>query len=327
MTKSIVAVVVTHNRLEQLRFTVSRLHSEALDKIVIVDNASIDGTKEFLSSLSEQKFHIVNLPDNLGGAGGFEIGLSEAVERFDADWVVVMDDDAYPRSGSIELFRANSYPPNSMIAAAVFQKNGEIAEMNRPWVNPFASLGRFVRTVTRGRSEYHLCDAEIYGKLPVEIDGASFVGLFISRGAIKRNGLPDGRLFIYGDDVIYTLTAKKTGTKIEFDPTITFEHDCETGSTMGTFKPLWKNYYRFRNQIFVYRLAAGAILAAPIILVYIVRWFLWSLALDAECRRRYLVLLCLAISDAVTRNLDRDHAEIYSIGQIANSKIDKVPNI
>ena len=40
---------------------------------------------------------------------------------------------------------------------------------------------------------------------PRDIDGTSFVGLFVSRAAIARVGFPDGHLFLYGDDVLYTL--------------------------------------------------------------------------------------------------------------------------
>ena len=57
------------------------------------------------------------------------------------------------------------------------------------------------------------------------IRDSSFVGLFLSRQAIARAGYPEGGLFIYGDDLIYTLHLSKAGGKIGFLPWLRFEHD------------------------------------------------------------------------------------------------------
>ena len=68
-TPRIVAVVVTFNRLALLQRLVPRLlETEGLAEILVVDNASTDGTGEWLAS---QPAPVVpmTLPDNRGGAG------------------------------------------------------------------------------------------------------------------------------------------------------------------------------------------------------------------------------------------------------------------
>ena len=59
----VAAVVVTYNRLFHLKNTIDSLVSQTytLDYIVIVDNSSNDGTKEYLEEISKQFTSIVIL--------------------------------------------------------------------------------------------------------------------------------------------------------------------------------------------------------------------------------------------------------------------------
>lgn len=71
----LVAVVVTHNRLDHLQKTVGRLLDSPaadLDGLVVVDNASDDGTAAWLAAQSDPRLDVLRLAVNGGGAGGFE---------------------------------------------------------------------------------------------------------------------------------------------------------------------------------------------------------------------------------------------------------------
>jgi rhamnopyranosyl-N-acetylglucosaminyl-diphospho-decaprenol beta-1,3/1,4-galactofuranosyltransferase len=93
----IAAVVVTFNRLALVQRLVARLSEvDRLDEIVVVDNASTDGTGEWLASADGIVAH--RLDHNRGGAGGFHEGLRLAVER-GADLAWLMDDDGLPDAG------------------------------------------------------------------------------------------------------------------------------------------------------------------------------------------------------------------------------------
>ena len=69
----IVAVVVTYNRLQKLQKCIGRLlvSQEACD-VIVVNNASTDGTAEWLESVSGEGVTVLNSETNIGGAGGFE---------------------------------------------------------------------------------------------------------------------------------------------------------------------------------------------------------------------------------------------------------------
>lgn len=316
----IAALVVTHNRLDQLRRTVARLLEEPIDHLIVVDNASTDGTALWLKSEADPLLHIVRAPRNAGGAGGFEQGLAEVTRTFDPDWCVLMDDDARPEPGMIARFRlglAGQTKGWQAISAGVFYPDGRICEMNRPSLNPFWHVKSLIRTALGGgRRGFHLSDEAYDARAPRQVDSASFVGLFLSRAALARGGLPDGRLFLYGDDLIYTLGLTQAGTRIGFAPWLRWEHDCSTferDERAGTrlYRPLWKAYYNYRNGILGYRKIAGPVLFWPVLALMAPRWFLRSRAYGPQARV-FRALLALALRDALAGRFDRPHYEILA---------------
>ncbi len=314
---TVAAVVVTCNRLAQLRITLARLLEEPLQQICIVDNGAAggtDGTGAWLAGLTDPRLIILVPARNLGGAGGFALGLAELEARADPDWIVVMDDDSRPLPGAIARFRAAPPPGWDAVAAAVRDPAGRIAEMNRPARNPFASLRRFAAALLRGRRAFHLSDADYAAQTPAETDTASFVGLFLSRRARQMAGLPDARLFIYGDDVLHALHMRALGLRIGFDPRIRFEHDCSTlHGAAWIYRPLWKSFYHHRNLLFVFRAAAGRWLFVPLALAHVPRWLLRARYYRRAERGLYLRLLRVAVLDGLRGRLDRPHEQVLAL--------------
>lgn len=311
----IAAVIVTHNRLEKLRLTMERVFAEPLDHILVFDNASSDGTKEWLEQQSDSRLIIQRSEQNIGGAGGFSEALRQVVERTDPDWALIMDDDGRPMPGAVTMFRNMEHGNWDAIGAAVLTPDGGICEMNRPYRNPFWHFREFTQTLLgQGRHGFHLSDtaydthAETIG-----IDMASFVGLFLSRKAIVRSGFPDARLFIYGDDQLYTLQMRRNGLRIGFAPQIRFEHD--TGSIQGSggvvLRPVWKVYYMYRNALIAYRVAAG-IWFWPLVPLLLIKWRRQARDYGPDSGR-FRRILKLAIRDGLANRLERSHHEVLSI--------------
>ena len=92
----IVAVVVTYNRKELLKKVIASLRNQTIkvNGIIVVDNGTTDGTREWLGS--EQGLSVIH-QDNVGGAGGFYRGIQEAMHTT-AEWIWCMDDDVFPNS-------------------------------------------------------------------------------------------------------------------------------------------------------------------------------------------------------------------------------------
>lgn len=309
----LVAVVVTYNRLEKLKITLEALLASPeaeLQAVVLVDNASTDGTGAWLASQNDPRLTVLRPDSNLGGAGGFALGMEQAGARFDPDWMVLMDDDGFPAPGGLSAFRALDLDQWDAIAAAVYFPDGRICEMNRPSRNPFWHGREFLRTVLSGRGGFHLTSDAYEADHGRPIDVTSFVGFFISRAGIARAGLPDPGLFLYGDDGLYTLGLTADGGRIGFEPSVRFVHDCSTFSTQqrGRFSPLWKVYYYHRNLLMLYRMAAGP-LFWPALLVVVPKWLVKVRHHRGE-RRQFLGLILRALRDGLRRDIEPDHSRV-----------------
>ncbi|MFG6179435.1 glycosyltransferase [Halomonas sp. THAF12] len=310
---TLVAVIVSFNRLEHLKQGVAAVLDEPVAGLVVVDNGSTDGSREWLACQEDPRLHVLMPERNLGGAGGFELGFGAALEVFQPDWLVCFDDDARPAPGALRCFLEQDLEGVDGAAAAVYFPNGDICEMNRPSWNPFwhgRLLWRTACGVMMGRSRegFHLADRHYREDRCVEIDSSSFVGCFVRADAVRRIGLPRGELFIYGDDVIYTLSLRKSGGHHVFLPSVRFVHDCSADLRGGgRIRPLWKAFYAYRNGLLMYRIAAGKWF--PLVLpVKLLAW-LFAVRHYPE-KRRYLSLCWLALTDALRNRTHRAHDEL-----------------
>ena len=310
------AIIVTFNRLDQLKTTLAAVLYENVDHVVVVDNSSTDSTASWLHTQVDNRLHIVSLPTNTGGAGGFEAGMAYAAARIDPDWVVLMDDDARPQPGALATFRTeipkleSNFPNLGIVAASVFYPNGTLCEMNRPSRNPFWNLGLFVKTLLKGtRSGFHLTDTDFSADAPaIPIDVASFVGYFVHRRAWETSGLPEGGLFIYGDDVLYSLRLRRAGFAMAFAPMIRFTHDCGTMGDRFIYRPVWKIYYHCRNGVSIARQAAGPLMFPFALLYYTVIWWQRGNAYPAELRHTYYWMMRMGLWDGLRHRRGRQDA-------------------
>ncbi len=101
----VVAVVVTWNRRELLTRCLDAVlgQTHRPSRVVIVDNASDDGTAALLADLyaALPGVQIVRTIENIGGAGGFALGLEFALGGAgDTAWL--LDDDTVPTAGALQ---------------------------------------------------------------------------------------------------------------------------------------------------------------------------------------------------------------------------------
>lgn len=189
MKKSINAVVVTCNRCELLKMSIEGLLKQTyrLNKIIVVNNASTDGTKEYLDSLQNEQVVVIHKEQNEGGAGGFYYGMKSAYE-IGCDFVWIMDDDTICAEDSLEKLM-DSYSVIQdrnigFLGSNVLYKDGTPCFMNicHPdylW-NEYADQGI------------------------VRVTHCSFVAMLIPCWVIKDIGLPIKEYFIWGDDGEYS---------------------------------------------------------------------------------------------------------------------------
>jgi len=214
--EKIAAVVVTYNRKGLLKECLDALLNQThpLDSIILIDNASTDGTPEFLKEkgyLDNPKIDYVRLSENTGGAGGFHEGVKRGYEK-GYDWLWLMDDDVKPDNKCLEIFleRIKEINENIKPVAVVGARydfegkflNQETKKLNTS--NPFKNLYQNIVSKKDLLKNYFL------------IEGFSFEGPLISRNIIQKIGFPDKRFFIWADDTDFCLRIKKIGGKIYY---------------------------------------------------------------------------------------------------------------
>src|ERR1700724_2029947 len=100
---TVCAVVVTHRRPDELAKSLDALSTQSrlLDQLIVVDNDA-DGGENIRDLVAGQPIPTTYLPSrrNLGGAGGFALGILHAL-ALGADWVWLADDDGHPQDSKV----------------------------------------------------------------------------------------------------------------------------------------------------------------------------------------------------------------------------------
>jgi GT2 family glycosyltransferase len=95
MVGEIHALVLTYNRRELVLRCIRALlaQSRPFASIIVVDNASSDGTQAAVAALNEPLIDYVRVEKNLGAARGFNFAMDYAFGKRRVQWCYIMDDD------------------------------------------------------------------------------------------------------------------------------------------------------------------------------------------------------------------------------------------
>lgn len=199
----VAAVVVTFNRCDLLARLLNVLRrTPDLAEIIVVDNASTDGTPELLQGLDAAgvPVHVLRLAINTGGAGGFHAGLAAAMDR-GADLAWLMDDDGIPEDDCLAKLLAFDL---DFWGPAVLAE-GDQSQLCFPIRLPG-------RTLVVSRMSDVEAAANDDGLLPDIV--IPFNGVLVTRDLVERIGLPREEFFIWGDDHEYRLRAEQARARI-----------------------------------------------------------------------------------------------------------------
>lgn len=243
MSHRVAAVVVTYNRkellIENIESLLKQTASAEMD-IVIIDNASTDGTKESIARYVEDGSIIYqNTGSNLGGAGGFHFGIKYAAEQH-YGFVWVMDDDCIPAPDALEQFLCfdeNDKKEYGFLSSKVLWKDNDICQMN----------------IQRAKVTKPVKD---FNKDIIPVAMASFVSLFIPMQVVYEVGLPIKEFFIWTDDWEYTRRiSRRYPCYLVTSSVVTHKSISNIGANVATDSPdrLDRYTYLYRNDVYLYR--------------------------------------------------------------------------
>jgi GT2 family glycosyltransferase len=237
---TVIAVLVTYNRRELLLEALSAVYaqSRAPDAVIVVDNASTDGTGAAVRARFPASY-LVQAEQNTGGAGGFAYGIALALAH-DADLIWLMDDDAVPQADALRemLAARDGYrgPSPALVASHVVWTDGRAHPMNTPRTKPFASKAEQAAAAATG------CRP---------IRSASFVSVLVDADLCRRRGLPEADYFLWNDDFEFTARLLRGNRGLLCPASVVVHKTAAFGSTDSD--PGQRFFYEVRNKIWALR--------------------------------------------------------------------------
>lgn len=247
MTETVYAVVVTHRRPEQLAKSLDVLSTQSRtpNHLIVVDNDADERVRELVAAQPVATTYLAS-HRNLGGAGGFALGMLHALAA-GADWIWLADDDGHPADSGV-LAR--------LLACAA--KYG-LAEVS-PIVCNLDDPDRLAFPLRRGlvwrrRAAELRTEGPDQGLLPGI--ASLFNGALFAASALDAVGVPDLRLFVRGDEVELHRRLVRSGLPFGTCLDAVYLHPCGSGE----FKPILagrmhaqypddaaKRYFTYRNR-------------------------------------------------------------------------------
>ena len=221
--------------------------------VVVVDNGSLE-EYTLPRSITSSRFEVVRSEANLGFTGGNNLGIYYAIEKYNSEYVLILNNDTvvapnflqklfdcseeHPHFGilcpKMYFYKGNEYHKKSysrsQLGTVLWYAGGSI-----DW-DDSAAFHRGVDEVDRN----HFDTLET-------TDFATGCCMLIKREVLEKVGVFDKRFFLYFEDVDLSVRAKNAGYTIGYCPESVIWHK-NAGSSGGAGSSV-HNYYIARNRL------------------------------------------------------------------------------
>ncbi|MCX2754220.1 MULTISPECIES: galactofuranosyltransferase GlfT1 [unclassified Gordonia (in: high G+C Gram-positive bacteria)] len=191
--QKVIAVVVTHRRVELLAESLAVVSGQdrPVDHLIVVDNADEPEVAELVAAQPVPTTYLGS-ERNLGGAGGFALGMLHAL-ALGADWVWCADDDGRPDGPTVL---------STLLDCAARHDLDEVSPVVANLDDPDTLAFPLRRGLVwrRKRSEL-FADGETQDDDLLPGIASLFNGALFSARCLEQVGVPDLRLFFRGDEV------------------------------------------------------------------------------------------------------------------------------
>jgi len=212
-------IIVSFNTKDLLKRCLESLPSSL--EIIVVDNASSDGTIQMVKKFKElknKKIKIIENKENVGFAKAVNQGLKQA----EGEYFLLLNSDIFVKDKALE----------KLIAFA--QNEPQAGVIGGKLINPDGSLqGSCFKlpTISRVIKEFwfdgpsSLTKYAPLGNQPVEVEAIIGAVFLIPKKVLSKVGFLDERYFMYFEDLDYCRRVKQAGFKVYYLPEAEFIHE------------------------------------------------------------------------------------------------------
>ncbi|MBM3992089.1 MAG: glycosyltransferase [Planctomycetes bacterium] len=199
------AVICNYNGREHLPPCLAALRAQTRvpDELIVVDNASEDGSREALAR-EHPDVRLVALERNEGPCPSRNLGL----ELVEDEWVLLLDNDAVLASDALEkLERAALEHPDAVLLQprSVFDGESDVVHYDG---GDLHYCGLF------SLRNFHVPLARAAGSGTLEVGGAIAVALLVKRSVLRELGGFDPAYFVLFEDLDLSLRLRMAGHRI-----------------------------------------------------------------------------------------------------------------
>lgn len=214
-------VIVNYNTRELLR---ARLNAIPW-RIIVIDNASTDGTAEMV----KKEFPNVDLIKNQRNVG-FAKANNQGIKKAKSKYILLLNSDcqASPAVITETLQHLENHPDVGSLTCKLVLSDGSMdPACHRGFPSPWASFTYFLGLEklfpsSRLFGQYH------QGYKPMgeihDVDCISGAFFFVRREVIEQVGLLDEAFFMYGEDIDWCFRIRQAGWRIQFYPSVSAIH-------------------------------------------------------------------------------------------------------
>jgi GT2 family glycosyltransferase len=216
--------IVNHNTRDYLRACLESLRPEAPDEIVVVDNASLDGSAAMVRS----EFSEVWLQANDANRG-YGAAANEAIGLCRAPAVLLLNSDTRLRTGALAALVAylGDHPEVAVAGPRLVNPDGSLQPSTYPAPTPLhilleeSTLGRLVRHLPLLRERYLRTWSHSHPRAVPWLLGAA---LAFRRDAFLAAGGFDPSFFMYAEEVDLCARLGAAGWQVHFVPAAEIVH-------------------------------------------------------------------------------------------------------
>lgn len=252
--QQVFAVILTYNRKDLLKRCLDAVLAQTrpCDRVIVIDNASHDGTQQMLLEARYPNLEVHVLSSNIGASGGFNAGFRIAYQK-GADFVWMMDDDVIPDPDALQrLLEADELLSRrgierAFLLSSAFTENGHAT--NTPTLS--------MRSNRIGYPGW----PELAGDGLLPVQSATFVSILVPRATLAEHGVPIAPMFIWGEDTEYTLriTQDRPGFLVGTSKVLHLRQENGPINILTENSPTRLKYHRhfIRNKVFIARKYSG----------------------------------------------------------------------
>ena len=249
--------ILSYNRRDELKHTLTRVHEQEYKNIevIVVDNASCDGTPEMIKEFFPS-VNLIQLKKNIG-APGYNYGFKAAK----GEYILILDDDSYPTNNTIcELLNViKSNPKIGIVAAKINNTLLDFCETQNYPANPFSFVG---------------------------------CGALLDISKLEEVGYYDKNIFIYLNELNLTSKFIDKGYSVVYCDTATVYHNQSLKSRGESNNPFISDY-RYKNYFWGMSYFLMSKFSFQNILIYQTKWLVNRVIIALFNHKILLFFKCL----------------------------------